>query len=312
MDPLRSRVAATTILVAALTACDATAPDAPDPTAQPAPEPPPVTATDEAPEVDPAPEPDEDPEPEPPRRSPPEEIVAFEDPDELAGVLAAAEDALAASDTPDDDRTRWAWAQQRAYRDLAANPGWVDAARAQVPEGLDDAFDLTLRASTELHELTTPRPELPTDWRIVAPPPLDELRGYYAEAEAATGVPWSVLAAIHHVETRFGSIQGDSHAGAQGPMQFMPPTWDAYGEGDVRDPRDAILAAGRYLAASGAPDDLRAAVFAYNRSDRYVEAVLAYAGAIDAYDHYLDVYHRWRVYYRTVDGDVALDEGYGT
>jgi membrane-bound lytic murein transglycosylase B len=26
-------------------------------------------------------------------------------------------------------------------------------------------------------------------------------------------------------------------------MQFMPATWDAYGEGDIDDPRDAILAA---------------------------------------------------------------------
>jgi membrane-bound lytic murein transglycosylase B len=303
-DPIWPRVTTATIIAVALTACGSTVPDA----AEPAPERPPPTATDASPEVDASPEP----EPEPARRSPPQEIVPFEDGEELADVLAAAEEALAAADTPDDDRTRWAWAQQRAYRDLAANPGWVDDARAQVPEELRPAFDLALRASTELHELTTPRPELPTDWRIVAPPPLDELRGYYAEAEAATGVPWSVLAAIHHIETRFGRIEGDSHAGAQGPMQFMPPTWDAYGDGDVRDPRDAILGAGRYLAASGAPDDLRSAVFAYNRSDRYVEAVLAYAEAIDRYEHHLDAYHRWRVYYRTVDGDVALDEGYGT
>jgi len=29
----------------------------------------------------------------------------------------------------------------------------------------------------------------------------------------------------------FGSIQGDSTAGAQGPMQFLPSTFDAYGNG---------------------------------------------------------------------------------
>jgi soluble lytic murein transglycosylase-like protein len=226
-------------------------------------------------------------------------------------VLADAETALADPDTPTEDRDRWAWAHQQAYRDLARNPSWRDEVRPQVPAELRPAFDLTLRAADELHALTTPRPELPAAWRVVAPPPLDELRGHYEEAEAATGAPWHVLAAIHLVETRFGRIQGDSHAGAQGPMQFMPPTWEAYGEGDVTDPRDAILAAGRYLAASGAPGDLRAALFAYNRSERYVEAVLAYAEAIERFDHYLDVYHRWRVYYRTVDGDVVLEEGYG-
>jgi soluble lytic murein transglycosylase-like protein len=200
---------------------------------------------------------------------------------------------------------------QQAYRDLAANPGWGEVVRAEIPEDLRDAFDLTQRATSELLTLTTPRTELPA-WRIVAPPPLEELRGYYAATEAAFDVPWSVLAAIHLVETRMGRIRGDSHAGAQGPMQFMPRTWEAYGEGDVQDPRDAIMAAGRYLAASGAPGDLRRAVFAYNRSDYYVEAVLAHAEAIERFDHYLDVYHRWRVYYRTVDGDVVLEEGYGS
>lgn len=55
---------------------------------------------------------------------------------------------------------------------------------------------------------------MPSGWRVPRPPPLDELRGYYAEAESEFGVPWSVLAAIHFVETRFGRIHGDSHAGA--------------------------------------------------------------------------------------------------
>ena len=36
-------------------------------------------------------------------------------------------------------------------------------------------------------------------------------------------------------------------------MQFMPATWKSYGRGgDIQDPRDAILAAGRFLAAAGA------------------------------------------------------------
>ena len=45
----------------------------------------------------------------------------------------------------------------------------------------------------------------------------------------------------------------------------------------VMDPRDAIPAAARYLAASGAPEDMRGALYAYNRSYAYVDAVQAAA-----------------------------------
>ena len=61
-------------------------------------------------------------------------------------------------------------------------------------------------------------------------------------------------------------------------MQFMPATWRAYGlGGDVHDRDDAILGAANYLRASGAARDLRAALYAYNHSDRYVDAVATFA-----------------------------------
>ena len=71
-------------------------------------------------------------------------------------------------------------------------------------------------------------------------------------------------------------------------MQFSlvgsPSTWDSYGvdgNGDGRtspyDPADAIPAAARYLRASGAPGDYRAALFAYNHAEWYVADVLAKA-----------------------------------
>ncbi len=243
--------------------------------------------------------------------TPPAEVAPFTDADTLAETLAAAEVALADPTTPPGEHIRWAWAQQQALRDLVAHPAWQPAARELVPADLRAAFDLNLRAGTLLRRLTQPQPELP-DWTIVAPPPLDELRRHYEEAEAGSGVPWNILAAIHLIETRFGRIEGDSHAGARGPMQFLPSTWDAYGEGDIEDPGDAIMAAARYLVAHGAPDDLPAALYAYNHSDLYVDAVLAHAEVMARHDHYLPVYHRWRVYYRTVDGDVLLEEGYGS
>jgi Transglycosylase SLT domain len=94
----------------------------------------------------------------------------------------------------------------------------------------------------------------------------------------------SILAAINFIETGFGSNLGPSSAGAQGWMQFMPATWAAYGvdgdgdgDKDTNDPWDAIHAAGNYLQASGAPEDWRRAIFAYNHADWYVADVLAAA-----------------------------------
>jgi hypothetical protein len=78
----------------------------------------------------------------------------------------------------------------------------------------------------------------------------------------------------------------------------------------VRDPRDAILAAGRYLAATGGPGDMDRALFAYNRSDAYVDAVRRYASVMATDERaYLGYYH-WQVSYRTVDGLHLLPEGY--
>src|SRR4051794_25898797 len=100
-------------------------------------------------------------------------------------------------------------------------------------------------------------------------------------AEREYGVPWNVLAGINKVETDFGRLEapgvtsGENFAGAGGPMQFLAGTWASYGvDGDGDgvvsryDARDAIPAAARYLHASGAPADWRAAVFAYNHPGR--------------------------------------------
>ncbi len=95
----------------------------------------------------------------------------------------------------------------------------------------------------------------------------------------------AILAGINAIETAFGTNLGPSYAGAVGWMQFMPETWAAYGvdaNGDgVKDPNnpeDAIYAAANYLRASGMPEDVYGAIFAYNHADWYVEDVLANAG----------------------------------
>jgi Transglycosylase SLT domain len=203
------------------------------------------------------------------------------------------------------------WEQQAMYRVLAANDTWADRVLASVPDDVEIVVAANLASNASIATLVDPPESLPAAWRIVAPPPPEALLGYYREAEAASNIPWSYLAAINLVETRMGRIAGDSTAGAQGPMQFIPSSWEAFGEGgDVRDPRDAILAAGRYLAAAGGPDDMRAAIFAYNHADAYVAAVTGYASVMAADERsYLGYYH-WQVTYRTVDGLHLLPEGY--
>jgi hypothetical protein len=94
----------------------------------------------------------------------------------------------------------------------------------------------------------------------------------------------SVLAAINFVETSFGTNVATSSAGAEGWMAFLPSTfaaWGVDGNGDgVKDifnAADAIYSAANYLHDSGAPDDWKEAVFAYNHADWYVAKVLRYA-----------------------------------
>ena len=97
----------------------------------------------------------------------------------------------------------------------------------------------------------------------------------------------ATLAALTNIESGFGQNMGPSSAGAIGWTQFLPATWrrygvDADGDGsrDPYDPDDAIHSSANYLRASGAPDDWRKALFAYNHSDAYVRDVLALAGEL--------------------------------
>lgn len=104
----------------------------------------------------------------------------------------------------------------------------------------------------------------------------------YVQAAARYKIDWAILAAVGSIETDHGRIQGGqcatSGAGARGPMQFMPSTWDRYGNGgNICDPRDAIPAAARYLVASGAPGDYHRAIFAYNHAEWYYADVVSKA-----------------------------------
>ncbi|MBW3546760.1 MAG: lytic transglycosylase domain-containing protein [Actinobacteria bacterium] len=201
--------------------------------------------------------------------------------------------------------------QQVAYRALAVRPDWDGAVAAALPEELRPVMAANVMAGRELRRPhRKPQTKLPA-WRIVEPPPPEELRRYYEEGQAIYGVPWQYLAAVNLTETRMGRIRGTSSAGAQGPMQFIPSTWATYGEGDINDHRDAILAAARYLAANGGGSgNLPNALYRYNPAQWYVKAVTAYAEQMVADERAYLGYHAWQVYYLTTLGDVLLPVGY--
>jgi membrane-bound lytic murein transglycosylase B len=243
-----------------------------------------------------------------PRANPP---VAASDPDALAFQIVVAERAVRDASVKGADLAWFGHLQQLTYRRLAARPELHDQVLGVLPADIRVAAMANADATADLRATVVPGPNLPTTWRIVEPAPLDDLARYYREAEAEFGVPWAYLAAIHLVETRMGRIRGTSTAGAQGPMQFIPSTWAAYGEGDVNSNRDSIRAAARYLRANGAPGNMGNALFRYNQSQRYVRAVTAYAEVMRADANAYRGYYHWQVYYLTTGGDILLPVGYG-
>ncbi|MGN9840828.1 C40 family peptidase [Nonomuraea sp. H19] len=120
----------------------------------------------------------------------------------------------------------------------------------------------------------------------------------YKEHGKKIGVQWNILAAVGKRETDHGRSNlpgvksGTNYAGAAGPMQFLISTWggkaripmsstfngyasdgDGDGIGDVYNPADAILGAAKMLKRNGAPENVRQALFVYNRAWWYVDQV---------------------------------------
>jgi hypothetical protein len=106
--------------------------------------------------------------------------------------------------------------------------------------------------------------------------------------EYCPGLSWTILAAIGQIESGDGRNMGPSSAGALGPMQFLPSTWQAWGidafgqtgPPDIMNPFDAVPSAARMLCADGAAKGgtaLYNAIFDYNHADWYVREVQALA-----------------------------------
>jgi hypothetical protein len=208
--------------------------------------------------------------------------------------------ALRPGDTPEEVTLR-ALYQQRLYLFLTERPRLAARVLARLKAGVGAEARDILAARRALKRLTPPTRR--RRFRTAPPLPAETLLRYYRKAQRRFGVAWPVLAAVNFVETSFNRIRNSSTAGAQGPMQFIPSTWRAYGlGGDVRDPHDAILGAANYLRHSGAPRDYRRALYAYNPSLDYVDAVLRYVRRIRADRRAYYAFHAWQLFVRTPSG----------
>ena len=148
----------------------------------------------------------------------------------------------------------------------------LDAARAALAAQSAAFASITSAGLAQLH---------------VLPPPALYMTLYHQAAATCPGLSWTVLAAIGQVESGHGSNPSTSSAGAMGPMQFLPSTFEHYavdgnhdGVADIMDPYDAIYTAASYLCANGAGgggDALYSAIWHYNHADWYVQMVLTLA-----------------------------------
>lgn len=157
-------------------------------------------------------------------------------------------------------------AERARILESAAATGWGEASRR--------------------HELEIAREDIVA--RSVDPIPKKEYIKLYKKSarDYGLGPDWYILAAVGKVESNHGENMGPSSAGAMGPMQFLPSTWetsgvDGNGDGvaNILDPEDAIPAAAGYLKDGGAPRDWYRALYSYNHADWYVMKVLAVAEA---------------------------------
>ncbi len=166
---------------------------------------------------------------------------------------------------------------RRHHKDVQPDEAGKHHAKKHKRRKTDDATADAKVDGLSLAPKTAPVPDLVLE-KFDIPP---FLLPVYQAAAVTYQVPWTVLAAINSVETDYGRNVAVSSAGALGWMQFMPSTWKAYGvdanldgKRDPNNPADAIFAAARYLHAAGADKDLRAAIYAYNHADWYVDMVL--------------------------------------
>jgi hypothetical protein len=200
------------------------------------------------------------------------------------------------------DVTFLALHHQRTLRLMASRRALGDAVLARLPPDVRGEARDTVVARRHLEAIPRSPGRLPRV-RVAEAAPAAELRRHYGAAQRRFGIDWSILASINFVESAFGRVRSASEAGARGPMQFLPSTWAAYGMGgDIKEPRDAILAAANYLRSAGASGDLDGALFAYNHSTSYVRAIRSFARRMRLDERAFFTYYAWQVYVVTSEG----------
>ena len=196
--------------------------------------------------------------------------------------------------------------QQRIYRSLARNHALARRTLPLLPSSVRREAHANITAAAELFSIVRPISH-PSRFNTGPPKPAGMLLRWFRQAQSRFGVDWELLAAVMYVESKFGRVRSASTAGAQGPMQFIPSTWGAYGMGgNVHDPHDAILGAANYLHRSGAPTRERQALFAYNQSSAYVNAVMQYTNQMRRDPRTFYAYYNWQVFVLTTSGDRRL------
>jgi membrane-bound lytic murein transglycosylase B len=184
--------------------------------------------------------------------------------------------------------------RQLVLRALGRNAKEAAAVAKLAPGERDD-----LEARRDLEELSAKSP-LQIGGVTVGPArSAGTLLSFYREAQRRFGIRWELLAAINFVESDFGRARTTARADAQGPMQFEPATWRAYGlGGDVNNAHDAILAAANLLAANGGRTSELGALRHYNRSPLYWDAVLHLAHRMATVPTAFREYYAWKLYLR--------------
>jgi membrane-bound lytic murein transglycosylase B len=184
--------------------------------------------------------------------------------------------------------------RQLLVREIAGNAKEAAAVAKLAPAEADD-----LDVRRDLNELSAESPPQVGGVTTGTARHAGKLLSFYREAQRRYGIRWELLAAINFVESDFGRARTTAKADAQGPMQFEPATWRAYGMGgDVNDEHDAVLAAANLLAANGGRTNERAALGHYNLSPLYWDAVLHLAHRMASVPTAFREYYAWKLFLR--------------
>ncbi|MGW6026107.1 lytic transglycosylase domain-containing protein [Streptomyces sp. NPDC055099] len=166
--------------------------------------------------------------------------------------------------------------------------GDAETADSEIPATVLDAYK---KAEASL---ATSKPGCNLPWELLAAigkVESGQARGGRVDANGTTigeilGPPLNGNGFAKITDTDNGAYDGDkTHDRAVGPMQFIPSTWESWGEDGNADGKsdpnniyDAALAAGNYLCANGrdlsVDADLRKAILSYNHSTDYLNTVL--------------------------------------